>query len=29
VPVGRALDMDALWDGYDIIASLSRLVPIH
>lgn len=29
VSVGRALDMDTVWDGYDIIASLSRLIPIH
>lgn len=29
VPVGRALDMDIVWDGYDIVGSLSRLVDIH
>ncbi len=29
MPVGHALDMDSIWDGYDIIASLSRLIPIH
>lgn len=28
VPVGRALDMDTVWDGYDIVGSLSRLIPI-
>jgi hypothetical protein len=26
VPVGRALDMDIVWDGYDIIGSLTRLI---
>lgn len=28
VPVGRALDMDAVWDGHDIIASMSRIVVV-
>lgn len=28
VPVGRALDMDIVWDGYDIVGSLSRLIAI-
>jgi hypothetical protein len=28
VPVGQALDMDIVWDGYDIIGSLSRLITI-
>jgi hypothetical protein len=26
VPVGRALDMAIVWDGYDLICSLSRLI---
>lgn len=26
VPVGRALDMDIVWDGYDIIGSMSRMI---
>ncbi len=26
VPVGRALDMEIVWDGYDLIGSLSRLI---
>ncbi len=26
VPVGRALKMDLVWDGYDIVESLSRLI---
>jgi hypothetical protein len=26
VPVGRALDMDIVWDGYDLIGCLSRLI---
>ncbi|MCM1234259.1 MAG: acyl-CoA reductase, partial [Ruminococcus flavefaciens] len=24
VPIGNALDIDVIWDGYDIIAVLSR-----
>jgi hypothetical protein len=28
VPVGRALDMDVVWDGYDVISYLSRIVDI-
>ena len=28
VPVGRALDMDIVWDGYDIVNSLSRLIAV-
>jgi Acyl-CoA reductase (LuxC) len=28
VPVGRALDMDIVWDGYDIVTTLSRTVVI-
>ncbi|WVN42735.1 acyl-CoA reductase [beta proteobacterium MWH-UniP1] len=28
VPVGRALDMSILWDGYDLIGSLSRVVDL-
>ena len=26
VPVGRAFDIGPIWDGYDIIYSLSRIV---
>jgi hypothetical protein len=29
VPVGQALEMDIFWDGFDIIASLSRIVDIR
>jgi hypothetical protein len=29
VPVGRALDMNVVWDGYDVVASLSRVVAVH
>ena len=29
VPVGRALDMDVIWDGYDILAHLSRIVDVR
>jgi hypothetical protein len=28
VPVGKALDMDLVWDGYDIVSSLSRVIAI-
>jgi hypothetical protein len=28
VPVGRALDMNIVWDGYDMVGSLSRLIDI-
>ena len=28
VPVGRALDMDVIWDGYDIVRSLSRIIDV-
>ena len=28
VPVGRALDMNVVWDGYDIVFSLSRVIAI-
>lgn len=29
VPVGRALDMDVVWDGHDITRVLSRIVDLH
>ncbi|NVK17382.1 MAG: acyl-CoA reductase [Methylocystaceae bacterium] len=29
VPIGQAVDMDIIWDGYEIISSLSRLVDIR
>jgi hypothetical protein len=29
VPVGKALDMGIIWDGYDIISNLSRIVDIQ
>jgi hypothetical protein len=28
VPVGKALNMDVVWDGYDIVSSLSRVIAI-
>jgi hypothetical protein len=28
VPVGKALDMDVVWDGYDIVRSLSRIIEV-
>lgn len=29
VPMGRALDMDLLWDGYDFIREMSRIVDVR
>lgn len=29
VPVGQALDMDVLWDGFNIVAELSRIVHVR
>ena len=29
VPVGQALDIGAIWDGYDVIRTLSRVISIH
>lgn len=29
VPIGRALDMDLLWDGYDFIREMSRIVDVR
>ncbi|KAA5605207.1 acyl-CoA reductase [Roseospira marina] len=29
VPVGQALDMGLIWDGYDIIGSLSRVIDVR
>ncbi len=29
VPVGSALDMNPIWDGYDVIKSLSRVIDIR
>ena len=29
VPVGQAIDMNVIWDGYDIIASLSRVIDVQ
>jgi hypothetical protein len=26
VPVGKALDIGVIWDGYDLIRSMSRIV---
>ena len=26
VPIGRAFDIGPIWDGYDIIYSLSRII---
>lgn len=29
VPVGKALDIDVVWDGYDIVRSLSRIIDVR
>lgn len=29
VPVGRALDIGVIWDGYDIVKSLSRIIDVQ
>ena len=29
VPIGKSLDMDVIWDGYDIINHLSRTIDIY
>ena len=29
VPIGKALDMDVVWDGYDIVRSLSRIIEVR
>lgn len=29
VPAGSALDMDVVWDGYDIVATLSRVIDVR
>jgi hypothetical protein len=28
VPIGKALDMNIIWDGYDIVRSLSRIIEV-
>ena len=29
VPVGHAMDIDIVWDGYDLVAELSRIVDVR
>jgi hypothetical protein len=29
VPVGKALDIEVIWDGYDIVRSLSRIIDVR
>lgn len=29
VPVGQALDIDVIWDGYDLVRTLSRIVDVR
>lgn len=29
VPVGKAMDIDIIWDGYDIVGSLSRIIEVR
>jgi len=28
VPIGQALDLGLVWDGYDVINSLSRIIEV-
>ena len=28
VPIGRGLDMDLVWDGYDLVRSMSRVISV-
>jgi hypothetical protein len=28
VPIGQAMEMDVIWDGYDIVRSLSRIIEV-
>lgn len=29
VPIGKALDMDVIWDGYDLVREMSRIVDVR
>ena len=29
VPLGKDLDISAIWDGYDVIESLSRIINLE
>ena len=29
VPIGKAMDIDAIWDGHNLIAELSRIIHIE
>ena len=29
VPIGKSLDIDIVWDGYDVIKSLSRIIALE
>lgn len=29
VPVGKALDMDVVWDGYDLVSEMSRIIDVR
>ncbi len=29
VPVGKALDMDVIWDGYDLVREMSRIIDVR
>jgi len=29
VPIGQALDIDVIWDGYDLIGTLSRIIDVR
>jgi hypothetical protein len=29
VPIGRALDINVIWDGYDILKTLTRIIDVN
>ena len=29
VPIGKALEIDVIWDGYDVVKSLSRVISLE
>ncbi len=29
VPIGKALDLDVIWDGYDIFEEMTRIVDVR
>ena len=29
VPIGKSLEIDMIWDGYDVVKSLSRVISLE